>query len=122
MGDYTSELKWSPNYDIIVTENTKDKSFKQLSGGEQMASALAVRLALLKILSSTDIVFLDEPTQNMDELRRAHLSQQIQILKLKMNTKVLYTLFPLHCYMTNWQHRCKGTVDRFPVPINGIKE
>ncbi len=42
-----------------------------------MGAALAVRLALLKALSSCDFVFLDEPTQNMDEIRREKLSQEI---------------------------------------------
>jgi len=42
-----------------------------------MSSSLAVRFALLKILSGCDVVFLDEPTQNMDEIRREKLSEQI---------------------------------------------
>ncbi len=42
-----------------------------------MAASLAVRFALLKILSGCDVVFLDEPTQNMDEMRREKLSEQI---------------------------------------------
>ena len=32
-----------------------------------MSAALAVRLAILKILTSSDLSFLDEPTQNLDE-------------------------------------------------------
>lgn len=42
-----------------------------------MSAALSVRLALLKALSNCDFVFLDEPTQNMDELRREKLSEEI---------------------------------------------
>ena len=38
----------------------------QLSGGEQMASALAVRLALLREVSDIDVAFFDEPTANLD--------------------------------------------------------
>ena len=43
-----------------------------------MSAALAVRLALLKKLSSLNIAFFDEPTQNMDELRRTNLAEQIR--------------------------------------------
>ncbi|HZB44338.1 MAG TPA: SbcC/MukB-like Walker B domain-containing protein, partial [Pyrinomonadaceae bacterium] len=54
-----------------------DRSFVNLSGGEQMVAALAVRLALLKQLSDIRIAFFDEPTVNMDAERRSRLAQQI---------------------------------------------
>jgi exonuclease SbcC len=41
-----------------------------------MSAALAVRLALLKKLTTLNIAFFDEPTQNMDELRRMNLAEQ----------------------------------------------
>ena len=77
MDDYTCGLKWQNDYDIEIESAGEMKSFRQLSGGERMSAALAVRLALLKALSSCDFVFLDEPTQNMDEIRRDKLSQEI---------------------------------------------
>jgi len=46
-----------------------------------MSAALAVRLAILKILTNSDVVFLDEPTQNMDEPRRQNLAQEIVRIK-----------------------------------------
>ena len=55
-----------------------NRTFAQLSGGEQMSAALAVRLALLKKLSTLNLAFFDEPTQNMDELRRMNLAEQIR--------------------------------------------
>ncbi|MBO0779619.1 MAG: hypothetical protein J2P37_12410, partial [Ktedonobacteraceae bacterium] len=54
------------------------RTFAQLSGGEQMSAALAVRLALLKKLSTLNLAFFDEPTQNMDEMRRMNLAEQIR--------------------------------------------
>jgi exonuclease SbcC len=77
MQDYAQELRWTNDYDIVVNENGKDKTFRQLSGGEQMSAALAVRLALLKTVSGSDVVFLDEPTQNMDDIRREGLAEQL---------------------------------------------
>lgn len=81
MDDFAQELRWTEDYEVIVTEGGEEKSFNLLSGGERMSAALAVRLALLKALSDCDIVFLDEPTQNMDEARRENLSEQIMKIK-----------------------------------------
>ncbi|MCD6145327.1 MAG: SMC family ATPase [Methanosarcinales archaeon] len=77
INDYTQELRWTHDYAIVITEHGEEKEFNQLSGGEQMCSSLAARFALLKVLSGCDVVFLDEPTQNMDEIRREKLSEQI---------------------------------------------
>lgn len=81
MDDFSQELRWSDDYGIIVKESGEDKNFFQLSGGEKMGAALALRLALLKILSNSDFVFLDEPTANMDEIRREKLSEQIMNIR-----------------------------------------
>jgi exonuclease SbcC len=80
-GDRRVELRWTPDYDIILIADGREHGFRQLSGGEQMSAALAVRLAILKILTSSDVVFLDEPTQNMDEQRRSNLAQEILRIK-----------------------------------------
>ncbi|VVB90852.1 DNA double-strand break repair Rad50 ATPase [uncultured archaeon] len=81
MDDFTCGLKWQNDYDIEIESAGEIKSFRQLSGGERMSAALAVRLALLKALSSCDFIFLDEPTQNMDEIRREKLSQEIMNIR-----------------------------------------
>ncbi len=78
MGDRTGQLSWRNDYEIILRRQGVERSFAQLSGGEQMSAALAVRLALLKKLSTLNIAFFDEPTQNMDELRRMNLAEQIR--------------------------------------------
>jgi exonuclease SbcC len=74
-------LRWDPGYEIILEENGYDRPFGNLSGGEQMAAALSVRLALLKELSEMRIAFFDEPTTNMDEERRRNLAEQIGRIK-----------------------------------------
>ncbi|MEJ7654687.1 MAG: hypothetical protein WKH64_15815 [Chloroflexia bacterium] len=75
--DHSVRLEWASDYEIRLERGTDRLSFHQLSGGEQMSAALAVRLALLKKLSDVDFAFLDEPTQNMDETRRTNLAQQV---------------------------------------------
>lgn len=81
MNDYTMHLEWNEDYEILVEKAGHVRTFQQLSGGEQMSAALAVRLALLKELSELDIAFFDEPTANLDEGRRESLADHILNLR-----------------------------------------
>ncbi|HXG86623.1 MAG TPA: SMC family ATPase [Pyrinomonadaceae bacterium] len=76
-GNAERTLKWTEDYGIVLEENGYERSFINLSGGEQMAAALSVRLALLKQLSDIRLAFFDEPTTNMDAARRERLAEQI---------------------------------------------
>ncbi len=76
-GNAERTLKWGEDYAIILEEGGYDRPFQSLSGGEQMAAAISVRLALLKQLSDIRIAFFDEPTTNMDAERRENLAMQI---------------------------------------------
>ncbi|MBD2105080.1 AAA family ATPase [Leptolyngbya sp. FACHB-261] len=70
-------LQWTRDYDVVVQEGAHSRRFINLSGGEQMCAALAVRLALLKVLADIDVAFFDEPTTNMDTQRRERLAEAI---------------------------------------------
>ncbi|PSN13758.1 SMC family ATPase [filamentous cyanobacterium CCT1] len=74
-------LEWSRDYEILVQDGPNQRRFVNLSGGEQMCAALAVRLALLKVLADVDIAFFDEPTTNMDRPRRQGLAEAISRIK-----------------------------------------
>jgi exonuclease SbcC len=76
-GEAGRALRWSRDYEIMLEEEGHERSFPNLSGGEQMAAALSIRLALLKQLSDIRLAFFDEPTVNMDAERRERLAQQI---------------------------------------------
>ena len=83
-----TRLRWTADYDIVLTgqggerdRSTYERTFQQLSGGEQMAAALAVRLALLREVSTVDVAFFDEPTANLDRDRRANLAAQVLNVK-----------------------------------------
>ena len=77
MEDYTRTLHWREDYGIVLETDGRERTFAQLSGGEQMSAALAVRLALLQEMSSIGVAFFDEPTTNLDETRRGSLARQI---------------------------------------------
>lgn len=74
-------LEWTRDYEILVQEGAHTRRFANLSGGEQMCAALAVRLALLKVLADIDVAFFDEPTTNMDKPRRQSLAEAIANIK-----------------------------------------
>jgi exonuclease SbcC len=81
MDDFAPELRWDRDYEVLVQRGPDARKFAQLSGGEQMSAALAVRLALLKEMSGVDMAFFDEPTQNMDSERRVNLASQIRQIR-----------------------------------------
>jgi len=81
MADHTARLQWAEDYDIQLMTGGRERVFQQLSGGEQMAAALAVRLALLREVSGIDVAFFDEPTANLDDERRDNLAEQILNVK-----------------------------------------
>lgn len=76
-GNGERTLKWADDYSIVLEEDGYERPFQSLSGGEQMAAALAIRLAILKQLSDVRIAFFDEPTTNLDAERRENFAQQI---------------------------------------------
>lgn len=73
-----TSLVWSDDYDIELLERHGDgmrrRSFRTLSGGEQMSAALALRLALLLQFSGLRVAFFDEPTGSLDVSRRQALA------------------------------------------------
>ena len=78
IGDRSGTLTWENDYEIKLRRDGATRTFAQLSGGEQMSAALAVRLALLRRLTRLDMAFFDEPTQNMDGERRSALAEQLR--------------------------------------------
>ena len=85
LDDHRMHLKWldleRDRYSLIVEEDGQERSFANLSGGEQMAAALALRMALVKELSSIRVAFFDEPTAHMDEDRRRNLANQLSSIQ-----------------------------------------
>ncbi len=68
------DLEWTETYEILVGDGKEKLIFRQLSGGEQMCAALAVRLALLRELVGSDIAIFDEPTYSLDDSWRTNLA------------------------------------------------
>jgi len=75
MGDNSLDITWNKDYGITMRKGKDETDFKLLSGGQQMAAALAVRLALIRRFSNLKIAFFDEPTHNLDDERRENLAR-----------------------------------------------
>ena len=74
IGDNSLDITWNDDYGIVMRKGKNETDFKLLSGGQQMAAALAVRLALIRRFSGLRIAFFDEPTHNLDSERRENLA------------------------------------------------
>ena len=81
MDDYRGRLQWSEDYELALDVRGRTRTFRQLSGGEQMCAALALRLALLRECSAIDVAFFDEPTAHLDTDRREGLAEKIMQVK-----------------------------------------
>jgi len=81
ISDHTMQLTWDEDYLIKIKNQSNVREFSQLSGGEKMSAAIAVRLALLKQMTSIRVAFFDEPTTHLDEERRENLASQIADIK-----------------------------------------
>ena len=91
-GNAERTLKWTEDYGILLEEDGYERPFVNLSGGEQMAAALSVRLALLKQLSDVRLAFFDEPTTNMDAARRERLAEQISHITERQTFDQLFVI------------------------------
>ena len=91
-GNAERTLKWTEDYGILLEEAGHERPFVNLSGGEQMAAALSVRLALLKQLSDVRLAFFDEPTTNMDLQRRERLAEEISRITEKQVFDQLFVI------------------------------
>ncbi len=91
-GNAERTLKWTEDYGIVLEEFGHERPFVNLSGGEQMAAALSVRLALLKQLSDVRLAFFDEPTTNMDAARRERLAEQISHITERQTFDQLFVI------------------------------
>ena len=95
MQDYSRHLTWNDDYGITLEVDGHNRQFSQLSGGEQMSAALALRLALLREMSNIDVAFFDEPTANLDENRRDSLARQILQVRASGSCSSSATTTPL---------------------------
>jgi exonuclease SbcC len=69
-----SDVKIDDDYNISVLGPAGEQDIDQISGGERVALAIALRLAIAQVLSGkVETIIMDEPTTHLDEERRKEL-------------------------------------------------
>ncbi len=75
-----SDVRLDEDYELTVIGPSGSQSVSAISGGERVALAIALRMAIAKVIagSKVETMIMDEPTVFLDEERRREL---IEILK-----------------------------------------
>jgi exonuclease SbcC len=69
-----SDIKIDDDYNIVAIGPSGEQDIDQISGGERVALAIALRLAIAQVLSGrVETIIMDEPTTHLDEERRREL-------------------------------------------------
>lgn len=72
-----SDVKFDSEYKIILTTSSGTLDSKQLSGGELVQLALALRMSLMDLMSPIRLLILDEPFGSLDEKHRELLGSAL---------------------------------------------
>lgn len=79
------ELYWGDKYQIVLrdmeAQTIRERTDDQLSGGQMMSAVVALRLALLQTIGAR-IAFFDEPTSNLDAVRRENLAHAFRAIDI----------------------------------------
>lgn len=74
-----TDISVNEDFDISIMKQGEKISIKSISGGEKVAVAIALRLAIAKALAGRiSTIIMDEPTTHLDEERRREL---VEIMK-----------------------------------------
>ncbi len=106
---------------IQCNTNNGQRPVKNLSGGEQVCVALAVRLGMsdLMIKSSLKIMVLDEPTAYLDKTHCEYFVDAIQQLTSFMNEKQNFQFIIITHDEDIWESAKVGTIYRFTATSDG---
>lgn len=79
------ELFWGDKYQIVLRDmqdgEIRERTDDQLSGGQIMSAVVALRLALLQTIGAR-VAFFDEPTSNLDAVRRINLAHAFRAIDI----------------------------------------
>jgi len=74
-----TDITISEDFDVSIIKGGEKIPISSLSGGEKVAVAIALRLAIAKVMAGKiSTIIMDEPTTHLDEERRKEL---VEIMK-----------------------------------------
>ncbi len=71
------EIMFDKDYRILIRSNEGEFEIEQLSGGERVQLALALRISLIELLSPVRMMVLDEPFGSLDREHREILGEAL---------------------------------------------
>ena len=87
------ELYWGDKYQIVLRDmqdgEIRERTDDQLSGGQTMSAVVSLRLALLQTIGAR-IAFFDEPTSNLDAVRRENLEGYLDAVSAQLASGGMY--------------------------------
>ena len=91
----TERIEWSneekDKYAVYLVGQERKIAFEQLSGGEQVAVAIAMRGTMTEYFTNSKFMILDEPTNNLDIERKKLLAEYMGEILNNLDQSIIVT-------------------------------
>ncbi|WP_336160522.1 SMC family ATPase [Fusobacterium polymorphum] len=91
----TERIEWSneekDKYAVYLVGQERKIAFEQLSGGEQVSVAIAIRGTMTEYFTNSKFMILDEPTNNLDTERKKLLAEYMREILNNLEQSIIVT-------------------------------
>ncbi|PIM93465.1 exonuclease SbcC [Fusobacterium animalis] len=91
----TERIEWSneekDKYAVYLVGQERKIAFEQLSGGEQVSVAIAIRGTMTEYFTNSKFLILDEPTNNLDTERKKLLAEYMGEILNNLEQSIIVT-------------------------------
>ena len=91
----TERIEWSNDekdkYVLYLVGQERKIAFEQLSGGEQVSVAIAIRGTMTEYFTNSRFMILDEPTNNLDTERKKLLAEYMGEILKNLDQSIIVT-------------------------------
>ena len=91
----TERIEWSneekDKYTVYLVGQERKIAFEQLSGGEQVSVAIAIRGTMTEYFTNSKFMILDEPTNNLDTERKKLLAEYMGEILNNLEQSIIVT-------------------------------
>ena len=91
----TERIEWSneekDKYAVYLAGQERKIAFEQLSGGEQVSVAIAIRGTMTEYFTNSKFMILDEPTNNLDTERKKLLAEYMGEILNNLDQSIIVT-------------------------------
>ena len=91
----TERIEWSneekDKYAVYLVGQERKIAFEQLSGGEQVSVAIAIRGTMTEYFTNSKFMILDEPTNNLDTERKKLLTEYMGEILNNLEQSIIVT-------------------------------